>query len=137
MGIESIPVVTAQGPETGLTGNAAAILREVATLLDNLVQTGENGCIDLGNLPLTSADTTWLKEKLGQGEVEISMNLNGASHVRETAYPGVWWVTHENEQGNQTGEFIEVTRIPAMVPAQDDDIERGSQSLNFLIHDLC
>ena len=136
MGIEQIPVIS-QGAQEALTGNAMAILREVASLLQKLVDEGLPGAIDLSALPLTPADKTWLSEKLGMGEVEISLDLNGDSQIHETTDPGVWWVTHKNENGAVIGEFIEVTSIPDMVPAQQEDIVRGSESLNFLMNDLC
>ncbi len=136
MGIEQIPIHVDNGSD-GLSGNASAILREVADMLDRLARTGETGAIDLAALPLTPADKAWLSERLGKGEVEISMELNGASRIHETAYPGIWWITHLNPMGAEIGEFIEVTPIPDMVPSQSDDIVRGSESLNFLINDLC
>ncbi|MBK6742884.1 MAG: hydrogenase expression/formation protein [Hydrogenophilales bacterium] len=136
MGLESIPVVT-QSASDGLTGNAAAVLREIAARLESLAKEGQSGIIDLGAMPLSPADKAWLADKLGQGEVEINLELDGPSHVRETRYAGVWWLLHHNPQGAVTGEFIEITRIPELVLAHPADIISGSESLNFLIDDLC
>lgn len=136
MGIESIPVVT-QPDASGLTGNAAAVLREIAARLESLARSGENGVIDLGALPLSPADKAWLAEQLGTGEVEIKLDLDGPSDVRETRYAGVWWLVHRNPRNVVTGEFIEITRVPELVMAHPDDIISGSESLNFMIHDLC
>lgn len=136
MGLESIPVVTQSAAE-GLTGNAVAVLREVAARLETLAKEGTSGIIDLAAMPLSPADKQWLADKLGPGEVEIKLELDGPSEVRETRYAGVWWLLHHNPQGAVTGEFIEITRIPDLILAHPDDIISGSESLNFLINDLC
>lgn len=137
MGIESIPVVVKPDEGTSLTGNAPAVLREIAARLDSLARGGEGGVIDLGAMPLSPADKTWLAEQLGEGEVSIKLDLDGPSDVRETRYAGVWWLIHRNPNEVVTGEFIEITRIPELVMAHPDDIISGSESLNFLIDDLC
>jgi hydrogenase-1 operon protein HyaF len=137
MGIESIPVVINPAEDAGLTGNASAVLREVAACLDSLAKGGEGGIIDLGAMPLSPSDKAWLAEQLGEGEVDIKLDLDGPSDVRETRYAGVWWLVHRNPNEVVTGEFIEITRIPDLVMAHPDDIISGSESLNFLINDLC
>lgn len=137
MGIESIPVVVNPNEGAGLTGNAPAVLREVAAHLTSLAKGGEGGVIDLGAMPLSPADKAWLAEQLGEGEVSIKLDLDGPSDVRETRYAGVWWLLHRNPNEVVTGEFIEITRVPELVMAHPDDIISGSESLNFLIGDLC
>jgi hydrogenase-1 operon protein HyaF len=137
VGIDSIPVVVNPTEGAGLTGNAAAVLREIAARLDSLAKGGEGGIIDLGAMPLSPADKDWLATQLGEGEVVITLDLDGPSDVRETRYAGVWWLVHRNPNEVVTGEFIEITRIPELVMAHPDDIISGSESLNFLINDLC
>jgi hydrogenase-1 operon protein HyaF len=144
MALEDIPVVTQSALPTAahpapdaLTGNAPAVLREIAARLESLAKEGTSGIIDLGAMPLSPADKDWLAEQLGPGEVEINLELDGPSQVRETRYAGVWWLVHHNPQGAVTGEFIEITRIPDLILAHPDDIISGSESLNFLIDDLC
>jgi hydrogenase-1 operon protein HyaF len=139
MGIENIPVVTqscAPAAASPLTGNATAVLHEVAALLDALAQRGETGVIDLGGMPLSHADKAWLVEKLGPGEIEMTLDLEGISQIRETAFHGVWWLIHRNENSVVTGEFIEVSRVPELVLAHADDIRHSAESLNRLIGDL-
>ena len=120
----------------GLTGNATAVLHEVAEMLVALAERGETGIIDLGGMPLSSADKAWLAAKLGQGEVQMTLNLDGASEVRETAFHGVWWLVHHNEKGVLTGEFIEISSVPGLVSAHPDDIRQAADKLGFLINDL-
>ena len=135
MALEDIPVVTNPSRDQ-LTGNAMAVLHEVAEMLAVLSECGESGIIDLGGMPLSNSDKHWLAAKLGRGEVEMTLNLDGPSVVWETAFPGVWWLVHHNEKGVLTGEFIEVSRVPALVLAHPDDIRGAAESLGFLINDL-
>ena len=119
-----------------LSGNAAALLREIAALLEALVRLGEGGAIDLKSLPLSAADRDWLLERLGKGEVEINLNIAGGSRIRETAYAGVWWVEHRGENGATTSEFIEVSYVPELVSAHPDDVESGLDFLNSELAEL-
>ena len=129
MWLEDI-AVSVSGGEEFLTGNAAAVLREIGSLLEQLAQNGDGGCIDLASLPFSSADRTWLQEKLGKGEVEVSINAGGPTTIVETGTPGVWWITHRNEQNAKSGEFIEVTLVPELVATHPDDVLLGLDSLN-------
>ncbi|HEX8978337.1 MAG TPA: hydrogenase expression/formation C-terminal domain-containing protein [Parasulfuritortus sp.] len=131
--LADIPVVMDDG---GLTGSAPAVLREVAALLETLCRTGETASIDLRGLPLSLADRRWLLERLGKGEVDIALDIGGGSRIAETAYPGVWWVTHDNEQGVQVGEFIEVSYVPELLAPHPEDVENGLDSLKTRISEL-
>ncbi len=133
MGLGDIPVLVEAG---GLTGSAPAVLREIVALLERLTQFGEAGSIDLHGLPLSPADRRWLLDQLGKGEVEIALQAGGGSRFIETAVPGVWWVAHDNEQGVRISEFIEVTRIPDLIPAHPDDVANGLKILKSRLPDL-
>lgn len=133
MALDDIPVRAEDGD---LSGSAPAVLREIASLLELLVRTGDGGSIDLSSLPLTQADRRWLLGRLGKGEVEISLAIGGRSRIVETGYPGVWWVEHHNEQDALTGEFIEVSYAPELVYAHPDDAENGLESLKTLLSEL-
>ena len=135
MGIEDIPVTVETGA-ADLTGNAQALLGEIAALLQQLLATGEGGAIDLASLPLSPADRAWLEQHLGHGEVEIRLVAAGLSTFNETAHPGVWWVSHHNEAGVRVSELIEVARIPELAIAHPDDVKSGLERLNNLINDL-
>ncbi|HNA30473.1 MAG TPA: hydrogenase expression/formation protein [Thiobacillaceae bacterium] len=135
MPLEDIPVI--QANDGGLSGNAPVLLRETAEHLRRLLETGEPTAIDLQALPLTPRDRVWLKERLGQGEIGIQLRAEGESTLDETACPGVWWVTHRNEKGVTTSEFIEVAHVPELAKAHPEDIKIGLEHLELLISDLC
>jgi hydrogenase-1 operon protein HyaF len=135
MALEDIAVVSASDRDQ-LTGNAQAVLHEVAEMLVALAGRGESGIIDLGGMPLSNADKDWLRARLGKGEVKMTLSLEGASEVQETAFHGVWWLVHHNQKGVLTGEFIEVNRVPELALAHPDDIREAADRLGLLIDDL-
>ena len=138
MSLDAIPihVINAPSIEAGLTGNAPPLLRELAEQVKRLLATGEASAIDLSALPLTPADLDWLREKLGTGEISVTLQANGESTLNETACPGVWWVTHRNEQGAVTSQFIEVAFVPELVKAHPQDVAIGLETLEFMISEL-
>lgn len=138
MSLDAIPIhiVNAVAPEPGLTGNAPPLLRELHEMVRCLLETGEPSSIDLSALPLTPADLDWLREKLGAGEIAVTLQANGESTLDETACPGVWWVTHRNEQGAVTAQFLEVAYVPELVKADPQDVQIGQEYLELLLSDL-
>ena len=141
MPLDAIPIVVESEAPAGLTesslsGNAPVLLREIAEYVKVLLETGESTAIDLNAMPLTPADLEWLHERLGQGEIEVTLNADGESTLSETACPGVWWVVHRNEKGAVASQFIEVSPVPELVKAHPEDIKIGLEHLKSLIFDL-
>lgn len=133
MSPESIPI---HPVSPGLTGNAPPLLRELLEMVHRLLHAGEASSIDLSALPLTPADLDWLRERLGEGEVVATLQAGGESTLAETACAGVWWVTHRNEQGTVTAQFIEVAFVPELVKAHPEDVAVGMEQLELLISEL-
>jgi hydrogenase-1 operon protein HyaF len=135
MSLDAIPihVITPPSGEPGLTGNAPPLLRELAEQVKRLLETGESSAIDLSALPLTPTDLDWLREKLGAGEIAVTLQASGESTLNETACPGIWWVTHRNEQGAVTSQFIEVAFVPELVKAHPLDVALGQENLELMI----
>ena len=138
MSLDAIPihVINAPAAESGLSGNAPPLLREISELLHSLLESGETAAIDLSALPLTSADLEWLHDKLGEGEIAVTLQASGESTLNETACPGVWWVTHRNENGAVTSQFLEVAFIPELVKAHPQDVASGREYLELMMGDL-
>lgn len=142
MPLDAIPVVAVSSVSPAglradaLSGNAPALLREIAEMLRRLLSAGEASAIDLQALPLTPADLDWLRARLGEGEIAVTLNADGESSFVETACPGVWWVTHHNPQGGVVSAFVEVAFVPEMVKAHHEDVAIGLEHLELLISDL-
>ena len=130
--LEKIAVKVVSGVDLP-TGNARALLRELADLLDAWLAKGEAASIDLRSLPLTRGDYQELEAALGAGAVSASVEAIGTSEACETQYPGIWRVTHRNEAGEIVADLIEVCEVPAILcaPAQDaaDGLIRFKEAL--------
>ena len=129
--LKGIPIVV-DDDDAGLafSGNADPILHEVRSLLKDLVTSGKSASIDLRSLPLLPGDYEKLKQTLGDGEVSATLEALGATHVRETAIHGVWWVTHYNSDETIIAEFIEVTCMPEILRTHPADARVGLDLLH-------
>lgn len=116
-------------------GNGRAVLREIEQRLALLLAKGEESSIDLSRLPFGPGDHALLVKTLGEGDVSAEVNSHGPTQVRETAIPGVWWVTHLNADDEVMAEFIEVTRCPAIVLTPQDDLQDGVEALRARLRD--
>ena len=106
-------------------GNVVPILNEVAHALDRLLDAEEPTIIDLASLPFGPGELEELETLLGSGELTAELDALGKSRIRETAYPGVWWLEHRNTDGDVVGRYIEVTRTPDILKSQAADITAG------------
>jgi hypothetical protein len=55
--------------------------------------------------------------------------------LTETAYPGVWKVTHRDTQDRVIAELIEVALVPAIVRPEMKDVERACEGLSLALKD--
>lgn len=105
------------------------ILHEMTSLLAKLAATGQPSIIDLRHEPLSLGDIVELKNILGQGEIQAHLTTLGASQIIETEVPGIWWISHYNEQGNVISEFIEITPCPDLLKTFDDELDSALAGL--------
>lgn len=125
MGLDDIDVHVVHG---GSNSVGRALLNEVARLLQQLVETGEGGSIDLGRMPLSEEDYDLLEDVLGEGEVHAVVNA-GATEVVEAGLPGVWWVTHYNAEEEVMAEFVEIAFCPEILLSPPEDVKEGLEAL--------
>lgn len=123
------PLDNAMAALDGPTGNAKALLHEIAKHLEVLARNGESAAIDLRAVPLSPGDRDELKDTLGVGVVEARIDALGRSEVREAKFPGVWWVTHYNEADEIVAELIEICAVPLILQAPVEDISQGAIEL--------
>lgn len=122
--LSSIPIKI-EDTEQYSIGSLRAILSEIATHLEKLAQDGTTGSIDLNSLPFAPGEYDQLRLLLGEGEVKAHIEALGPSDFVETRYPGVWWVTHYNVEGDIVADSIEITTIPELLKSQPEDISMG------------
>lgn len=108
-----------------MTGNVQPLLHEIRHALEQLIELGRTHVIDLRALPLAPGESEQIEEVLGHGEVEARLEALGPSEIRETAYPGVWLVTHHNSAGELVGKFVEIAPLPKILEAQQADMRHG------------
>ena len=118
-----------------LTRNVKPLLHEVRHALDRLIKNGESTIIDLRSIPLAPGEEDRILELLGRGEVVAQLDVLGVSEVAETVYPGVWLVTHYNDDSEIVGRFIEVTTIPDILRSQMEDILEAHAHLCVTLQD--
>lgn len=136
--LSDIPVEVVSHSDTQHSVSPAlrALLQELQTMLQRLVDTGENHCIDIRSLPMLPGDYDRLQHILGEGEIMATIDSLGPSHVRETAIPGIWWISHKNADDDILTEFIEITRLPAILQTQAEDLHEAPARLRLILQDL-
>ena len=120
---------TATARDYPFHGNVRPLINEIMHAVDRLLETGESTTIDLASLPFGPGELEHLEATLGDGELSARLDALGTSQIRETAFPGVWWLEHRNAHDEIVGRFIEVTRTPEILSSQDADIAAGRARL--------
>lgn len=115
------------------TLNVVPLLHEVRHALGRLLESGEPTTIDLNSIPLAPGELEKIDGALGVGELRAELNALGPSQIYETSFSGVWRINHLNTAGESVGRYIEVTRIPAILLAQEADVR---ESLDLLTRKL-
>jgi hydrogenase-1 operon protein HyaF len=111
------------------TGNVVPLLHEVRHALKRLADGEEGTVIDLKRLPLAPGEEEQIETALGVGEVRAEVDALGPTLVQETSYPGVWLITHHNNEESVVGRFVEVTHMPELLKSQQSDIKNGIKRL--------
>lgn len=110
-----------------------AVLREVEAKLANLLATAETARIDLRRLPLPPDGLHAIREFLGKGEVDATVQGVGSCSFQETGTAGVWWGTQRNTAGDTVGEFIEIARVPGLLKADNAEMHDAVETLRRLL----
>lgn len=118
-------------PTTDEAAVAHAVLFEIQGLIQKLLDEGRSGAIDFQSLPpMGPAAYDFLKRWLSVGEVTATVAGLGRTEIRETHYPGVWWLTHRNDSDEIVQESVEVTEIPEILRSHREDIRSGLRTMS-------
>jgi hydrogenase-1 operon protein HyaF len=128
---DAIPLKVKTSPK-GVTigGGVKAIGFEILANLERFLENGETAAIDMRGLPMAPNEYKELLEMLGQGELDLTLEMGGQTRIRETAYSGVWWIQHKGPDDRIQSEYLEINRIPDFLCAQDDQIEEAAKALS-------
>lgn len=114
-------------------GNVRALINEIAAHLESFLADGRTALIDLKSLPFAPAEYEQLRLTLGRGEVSARLDAIGDSEIYETHYPGVWWVTHYNVEGDIVADLIEVAAVPEILQSQPEDMRAGLKRMRHML----
>ena len=129
MSLNAIPVHT----ETVATGNLRPVMHEIRQALSDLIVHGTHGMIDLHSLPFSPQEYTELDEFLGEGEIDLTLNVLGKTRLRESGYAGVWRIEHFDDNDKRIGYFIEIGHVPEILRSQCDDIKEGLATMTTIL----
>jgi hydrogenase-1 operon protein HyaF len=129
MSLNAIPVHIA----TVATGNLRPVMHEIHHALSELIAHGTHGMIDLHSLPFSPQEYAQLDEFLGEGEVDLTLNVLGITRLRESQYAGVWRIEHFDDNDKRIGYFIEIGHVPEILRSQCDDIKEGLAAMTTIL----
>ena len=133
----NIPITVVPSPEADSLALAKTLLHELQAMLATLLATGQGGSLDLRALPaLGEEGYRLLKDSLGIGEVNACIQSFGRSQIQETAYPGIWWVSHYNQDDEVLTEVLEVSFLPELLRSPKDDVASGLARFGQLVAGL-
>lgn len=111
-------------------GNAAPILVELADKLDGA---DHPHVVNLTLLPCTDADIEFLTQKLGGGPVVILSRGYGNCRITSTATRNVWWVQYFNSQDTLILNSLEISRVPEVACAAQEDVDDSAARLEEIL----
>ncbi len=115
--------------------NSPALVTEINAELAEREQVAksEPHVINLSLLPLTEQDVAYLGTLLGYGAVTILSRGYGNCRIQSTATQQVWAVQFFNSQDTLILNTIEITDVPLMACAAQEDIEDSAQRLGEIL----
>jgi hydrogenase-1 operon protein HyaF len=139
------PVLARRPPQAGMVATPASDMAPVdvmnalpiMTELQEQVNRWQPGhlahVINLTLLPLSEGDIQFLGQTLGSGPVETLSRGYGDCQITSTAFPGIWWVRYTNSMGTLILNTLEVTDIPAVACAAQEDLDDSRQRFRELL----
>lgn len=119
--------------------NAPAVLSELNDVVARRQPTDPAHIINLTLLPMTPQDLDYLGHALGVGPVVILSRGYGNCRITKTRLRDTWWVQYFNSTDKLILNTIEVTRLPDVAPAAEEDyadsIERLGEWIQALLDD--
>lgn len=127
--------IATSAPDTvpGDVMNALPIVTELQEQLSRWQPGKLAHVINLTLLPLSPADIEFLGETLGSGPVETLSRGYGDCQITSTAYPGLWWVRYTNSMGTLILNTLEITDLPAVACAAQEDLDDSRQRFGELL----
>lgn len=122
-----------QSAETADMTNALPLLVELDNHCRLFALDGNPHSINLTLLPLSPEELVFIDQRLGRGPVGMLSRAYGKCEVISTQCKNVWWVRYYNAMGVLILNLLEVTDVPQVVAAADEDISDSATRLDELL----
>ncbi len=113
--------------------NAAPLLAELSDKLPEYDPKKEPHIINLSLLPHNEKDIQFLSDTLGIGPNIILSRGYGNCRISSTATRNIWWVQYFNSQDSLILNTLEISRVPAVGCAAQEDIEDSAKRLDEIL----
>nr|MDJ0833525.1 hydrogenase expression/formation protein [Gammaproteobacteria bacterium] len=113
--------------------NAAPLLTEIHDRLAQRPTGSEPHIINLSLLPHTEQDLAYLSDQLGIGPIIILSRGYGNCRISSTLTRNVWWVQYFNSQETLILNTLEISPVPEVACASQEDIQDSAQRLQEIL----
>ena len=113
--------------------NAAPLLSEIHDQLGQQQFGSDPHIINLSLLPHTEQDLAYLSDQLGIGPIIILSRGYGNCRISSTLTRHVWWVQYFNSQETLILNTLEISPVPEVACASQEDIEDSKQRLQEIL----
>ena len=128
---ENVEINFSEVPES--VYNAPPLLTEINDNLKSYKVGDEAHVVNLSLLPHTENDLMFLSDKLGIGPIIILSRGYGNCRISSTATNYVWWVQYFNSQDTLILNTIEVSKVPEVACASQEDIDDSAERLSEIL----
>lgn len=104
-------------------GNAPHVLAELVARVRAFQPGDASHVVNLSLLPMSPEDFSWLGGMLGEGPLAIVSRGYGTCRIRSTRLHYMWWVQYYNSSDLLILNTLEVTDVPLVACAAQEDVE--------------
>ena len=127
------PIDLSESADSKNMPNALPLLVELENHCRTFALDGEHKSINLTLLPLSQAELEFIDERLGRGPLDVLSRAYGKCEVISTQCRNVWWVRYYNAMGSLILNLLEVTDVPQVIAAAQEDILDSESRLDELL----
>ena len=129
---ERVPLSDMENLPAGVF-NTPTLLSELADKVKSRKPGDPVHSINLSLLPHTEEDLVYLNDQLGKGDTIILSRGYGNCRVTSTKTNKVWWVQYYNSQDALILNTLEITDVPEVICAAQEDIEDSLERLEEIM----
>ena len=113
--------------------NAPPLLAEISDHLPGYKAGDAPHVINLSLLPHTEEDILFLTDNLGIGPIVILSRGYGNCRISSTGTKNVWWVQYYNSQDTLILNTLEISHVPEVACASQEDIADSAKRLEEIL----